>query len=107
MKKKYLIIIIITLIVLITAGIVFFVIKNNGNYTVKVNLVDDYSPDRILVVYKDDKEIEYKEIHLMDDTPLCKYSNPSTYYGNVKNESELKIVLNNDKVVIAKVVKGD
>ena len=107
MKKKYLIIIIITLIVLITGGILFFVIRDKGNYIVKVNRVDDYSPDRTLVVYKDDKEIEYKEIHLIDDTPLCKYSNPSVYYGNIKNESELKIVLNNNKVVIAKVVKGD
>ena len=43
----------------------------------------------------------------MDDTLLCKYTNPSVYYGNVKNESELKIVLNNDEVVVAKVVKGD
>ncbi len=106
MKKNYLIIII-TVIILIIAGVIIFTVKDNASYTVKVNVIDDYSPDRKLVVYKNDKEIEYKEIRLMDDTVLWKYTNPSVYHGNVKNESELKIVLNNDKVVIAKVVKGD
>ena len=106
MKKNYLIIII-TVIILVIVSVIMFTMKDNSTYIVKVNYIDDYSPDRKLVVYKDDEEIEYKEIRLMDDTLLCKYTNPSVYHGNVKNESELKIVLNNDKVVIAKVVKGD
>ena len=104
--KKYLIIGI-TLVILLTGGIIWFVNRDDGNYTVKVSLVDEKSPDRKLTVYKDDKEIEYKEIRKMSGTLLCEADNSSVYFGEIKNESNLKIVLNNDKEVVAKVVKGD
>lgn len=106
MKKKYLIIVI-ALVILLIGGIIWFITKDTGNYIVKVSNVDDKSPDRILTVYKDDKNIEYKEIRKMNDTLLCDSSNSSVYYGEIKNESNLKIILNNDKKVVAKVVKGE
>ncbi len=106
MKKKYLIIII-ALIILLIGGIIWFIYKNTGNYIVKVNSVDEKSPDRVLTVYKEDEKIEYKEIRKMNDVLLCDSNNPSVYYGEIKNESKLKIVLNNDKKVVAKVVKGE
>lgn len=106
MKKKYLIIII-AFIILLIGGIIWFINKDSGNYIVKVSSVDDKSPDRVLTVYKDDKKIEYKEIRKMNDVLLCDSNNSSVYYGEIKNESNLKVVLNNDKKVVAKVVKGE
>ena len=106
MKKKYLIIII-ALLILLTAGLILLLTRDSGNYTVKVNIIDDYSPDRILTVYKDGKEIDFKEIRKMNGTLLCEEGISSVYYGEIKNESSLKVILNNDKEVVAKVVKGD
>ena len=79
----------------------------NAVYTVRVSLVDDKSPDRILTVYKNDKKIDYKEIRKMNGTLLCEADFSAVYFGEIKNESELKIVLKNDKEVVAKIVKGE
>jgi len=111
MKKKN-IIIIITLIVLLIAGIVLLVTRRADDdkdavYTVKVSLVDDKSPDRILTVYKNDKKIDYKEIRKMSGTLLCEADFSAVYFGEIKNESELKIILKNDEEVVAKIVKGE
>ena len=107
MKKKYLIIILI-LISILTVGVILFISKDNSTYAVKVSLIEEKSPDRRLTVYKDDKEeSNYKEIHYLNDVLLCKSSNPTINFGDVEGISELKIILNNDKVVIAKLVKGE
>ncbi len=111
MKKKY--VVIIALVILLLGGIIFFVIRNAKDdeskavYTVKVSLVDDKSPDRILTVYRNDKKIEYKEIRKMNGTLLCESNNSAVYFGEIKNESSLKIILKNDKEVVAKVMKGE
>ncbi len=104
--KKYLIIGI-TLTILLTVGIVLFANKDFGTYIVKANLVDAKSPDRLLKVYKDDQEIDYREIRKMSGTLLCESDNASVYYGEIKKEKELKIVLNNGKEVVAKIMEGE
>ncbi len=110
MKKKYLIILFIIIVVLLVIGIMIFAKKDNNistSYMVKINLVDEKSPDRTLTVYDSDKEIEYREIRYIDNILLCKSYNPTVYYGDVETENELKIILNDGTEVIAKVVKGE
>ena len=107
----------ITLTILLTVGMVLFVNKDFGTYIVKANLVDAKSPDRLLKVYKDDQEIDYREIRKMSGTLLCESDNASVYYGEIKKEKELKIVLNlsrlisrevnNGKEVVAKIMEGE
>ncbi len=79
----------------------------NAVYTVKISLVDDKSPDRILTVYKNNKKIEHKEIRKMNGTLLCDSEYSTVYFGEIKNETELKIILKNDKEVVAKIEKGE
>ena len=107
MKKKYIILVII-LILLITLVFVILHFTNNKSdnktYVVKVNIVDDRSPDRTLTVYENNKKIEFKEIrYLNDDVRLCTYKNPTVFFGDLEGEKELKIILTNDKEVVAKI----
>ena len=111
MKKKLIIVIaIVVLIGLIISLILFFKNKydeKNAVYTVKVSLVDDQSPARFLTVYRNNKKIDFKEIYYMDDVLLCKGKNPTIHFSELDGEKELKVILNNDKTVIAKIEKGD
>ena len=103
MKKK-LIIIITGLVVIITA-IILSVLFNKTNYTIKVSLVDDRSPDRILTVYNEKNEkIEVKRIELLDGTVLCNGFNTTVHYGNIENQDKLKVILQDKSEVIAKIV---
>ena len=95
-------------LVIIVIGIIILVIvpKNNGTYVVTINKVDDQSPSRILKVFKDDEEIEFKEIRYKDDVFLCNNNNPSVFYGDVIDEKELKVIIADNMSVIAKVLNG-
>ena len=96
----------IILIVIILLVLMIFIIKNDTPYTVVVNKIDDHSPARILRVYKDDKEISFKEIRYSDDVFLCSSLNPSVYYGDVNKEKKLKVVIDENNYIMAKIVEG-
>ena len=102
-KKIFLIILGVVIVLGITT---YMIISHSSQYYVKVEMVDSRSPDRTLKVYdNDDKEMKYNEIRYLDDTLLCTSYNPSVYYGDIEGVSKLKIVVDNDNIVIAKVVK--
>ena len=110
MKKKNLIIIIATIVLIALVTTLVLVLNKsdeNASYTVKMSLVDDQSPARFLTVYKNDKKIDFKEVRYMDDVLLCRGTNPTIHFTELDEETELKVVLKNDKVVIAKIEKGD
>ena len=103
MKKK---IVIIALALLILVGGVYFIIKASHVpvYEIKVELVDEKSPDRILVVLKDGKEFkDYKYIKYTDGVILCQQKNPTVNVFEI--EDELIIVLTDDSEVTANLVK--
>ena len=108
MKKKILIIVPI-LILLITISII--ILKKDdysGNYQIKVVVFDEKTPDRKLIVLRDEKETDkYKYITYKDDKKiiLCYQKNPTVNKFDI--EEELVIVLPNDKEVIAKVMKEE
>ncbi len=108
MKKKMVVItIIITLIILCVLGLVYY--NNNSTnaiYEIKVEKIDDKSPDRKLVVLKNGREnTKYKYIKYKDDDDviLCKIENPTVNMYEVINVDELIVVLSNNKEVIAKI----
>ena len=110
MKKKNLIIIIATIVLIALVTTLVLVLNKsdeNASYTVKMSLVDDQSPARFLTVYKNGKKIDFKEVRYMDDVLLCRGTNPTIHFTELDEETELKVVLKNDKVVIAKIEKGD
>ena len=98
MKKMILVIVPITVIVLL-----IFIYFNNKEYTIKVNIIDLYSPDRILEVYKGDKKIDFKEIKYGNNITLCYESNPTVAYIDLIGEEEFIVVLENDKKIKAKI----
>lgn len=98
MKKIILLIVPITAILLL-----IFICLNNKEYTIKVNIIDLYSPDRILEVYKGDKKTGFKEIKYKNNITLCYESNPTVAYIDLIGEEELIVILENDKKVKAKI----
>lgn len=72
------------------------------NYVVKMKNVDDqFSPDRFIDVYNNNKKVKYKEIRLLNDITLCTYENNAVYYGELEDIQEVIIVFE-DKNVKAK-----
>ena len=85
---------------------IFFLLKGSSDikYTIKVNLVDDHSPDRILMVYKNDEKIDVKRIEYMDGVLLCNGYNTAVHFGDIQNIEELKVILIDNSEVVAKIV---
>ena len=71
------------------------------NYTFKVSLVDDYSPDRVITVYADGKEISFKYIKI-DGVTLCSGKNPTVNKSEIDGITSITVVLNDDRSVTAK-----
>ena len=106
MKKK--ILIIIGAIVLLVAIVLFFIFHDTAKYTIKVSLIDDYSPDRILTVYNEKKEkIEVNRIEYLDGTLLCQGYNTTVHFGDIESEKELKVILKDKTAVKAKIIKDE
>lgn len=106
MKKK-IIIIVALLLVAIIAAIVLLKIKKDSSYIVRLSKVDEQSPARYLEVYEDEVKIDFKEVRYMDDVLLCKGTNPTIHFTELDNETELKIILEDGKTVIAIIDKGE
>lgn len=96
-NKKYFII----TILVIGFCLTFLITGKISKYEIFLVKVDDYSPDRKLVVKKNDKEIEFKKIKYIDDIELCDSSNPTISVSDIKDVNELIVVLLNDKEVKA------
>ena len=90
---------------MITALLVIIPNISSGNYTINVEKIDAFSPDRRLVVYKNDKKTSFQRIEYLDGTILCTKENPVVSYGEIINQKELKIIINKRKNVVAEIVK--
>lgn len=99
-NKKFLIILLCSIVVLL-----LFLISQKSIYTINVKKIDDFSPDRILTVYKNNKKIDFVEIEYSDGVLLCSGDNPTVSYSEIINEKELIVKINNKKQVIAKIVE--
>ncbi len=107
MKKKNLIIIV-TSFILILGVILFLVLNSKINYTIKVSLVDDHSPDRVLTVYNDKNEkIDVKKIVYLDGTLLCNGYNTTVHFGDIENEEVFKIILKDNTEAKARIIKEE
>lgn len=105
-NKKMVIILPIILLIAITAIIYYNNNFINAIYEIKVEEIEDKSPDRRLIVLKNGKEItKYKYIKYNDDKNivLCKVENPTVNKFEIIDVDELIVVLSNNKEVIAKI----
>ena len=102
MKKKA---IIIGGVVVAILAIVLIVLLSSPRYTIKVSIVDDQSPDRILTVYNSKNEkIEVRKIEYLDGTLLCNGYNTTVHYGDIEHEKVLKVILKDNSVGKARVI---
>lgn len=102
MKKK-LILILLIILALISPFIVLLYYKDT--YTIEIEQIDNFSPDRKLIVYKNDKQINFKEIQYEDGTYLCSGTNPTISYSEVVGETKLIIKIDEKKQKVAKIVE--
>ena len=100
-KKHFFILVLICIIITIFLVTVF----RRNNYTIEVNNIDNFSPDRKLIVYKNNKKIKYKEIQYIDGTFLCSSTNPTVSYSEIDGIEKLVIKIGKKKI-IAKIVEN-
>ena len=74
-------------------------------YIIKVELIDKFSPDRRLIVYQNDKEIEFEELQYTDGVYLCSGNNPTVSYSEIIGVTELIIKIDEKKQIVAKIVE--
>ena len=109
MKKVIIITIIISLLII---GFLLYRNSNNydGIYEIYVEIIDDLSPDRHLVVKKNGKTTtKYKYIEYDNGEKkaiLCYSENPTVNVFSL-DVNELKIILPNDEVKVAKIIKEE
>jgi len=70
-------------------------------YTFKVSLIDEYSPDRTITVYEDKSEISFSSIKVQG-VELCKGSNPTVSKYDIEGVSSVTVILTNGDQVTAK-----
>lgn len=97
-------------IVVIFVGLILILIFNfsgNNNYIVKVDIIDEKSPDRVLTVYKDNEKIEFDSMYYLDDVFICDSESPNVAKSALKNVKQIKVKLKNGRILKAKVEKEE
>lgn len=102
MKKK-IILILLSIFVLILSHIIL--VRHKDNYTINIEQIDNFSPDRKLIVYKNEKEIDFKELQYTDGTYLCSGKNPTVSNSEIIGITELIIKLDEKQQIVAKIVE--
>lgn len=99
MQKKYKVIF--SVLIFITFFFFLFSMFDN-QYSIAIKKVDNFSPDRVIEVYKNDKKIEFKYLQYGDGTIMCTGDNPTISYIDLIDVDTVDVVLNdNRKVSIA------
>lgn len=75
------------------------------NYTVKVSIVDDYSPARVLTTYEEGTKIIVKNINYTDGTFICTGINANVNKTALVGETKLQLELDDGTKVIATIVE--
>ena len=111
MKNKKILGIVIGIIIVLLIGLSILFLKNkedeNATYKIVVSVIEKNSPDRNVVVLKNNKKVDFDSIYYLDDVLLCKGKNPTINKNDVQNSEELKIKLKNKKIVKAIVKKEE
>ena len=88
----------------VTSNITLVAKWNQKSYTIRISIVDDYSPARILTVYENGTQITVNEIRYSDGTRLCSGANPNVNKNALTGETTFIVVLQDGTQVTAYVV---
>jgi len=94
----------------LVSGLVLFLgrdkyLNNSNNYEIQIKKIDDFSPDRELVVLNDGREVKYKLIKYLSDVILCYSENPIISFSEIDGIEELIVVLEDNNEIIVKIRK--
>ena len=87
----------------VTADIVVHAEWEEQVYQVAIRAIDQFSPDRTLVVLLNGEEIEFSEIRY-DGFTLCTGSNPTANFNDLAGITSFDVVLPDDSIVTATLV---
>lgn len=59
----------------VTQNITLVASWTQKTYTIRISIIDEYSPDRVLTVYENGSQISVRSINYLDGTQLCSGSN--------------------------------
>lgn len=85
-------------------SLIFIFCKNT--YTITVEQIDNFSPDRKLIVYKNKKKINFKELQYEDGTYLCSGKNPTVSYSEIIGVKKLIVKIDEKKQIVANIVEN-
>lgn len=102
MKKK-IILALLSISILLLSYIIL--VWNKDTYIISIESIDNFSPDRKLIVYKNEKKIDFKELQYTDGTYLCSGKNPTVSYSEIIGITELIIKLDEKKQIVAKIAE--
>ena len=101
MRKK----VFIGMIALLFVGLgIFLFLHNKVKYKIVASKIDNNSPDVMLKIYYEEKEIEIDKIYYLDNILLCTNENLTVNKFDLNNEKELYLLLKDGSKVKAKVV---
>ncbi len=103
MKNKILIIGLVVVLIGILIYLLMPKTNNNTDYIIKASIIDNYSPDRELTVYKGQEKINFQEIRYENDNLLCKGNLPYAAKSDIEKVKRLKVILEDGSVVIARI----
>ena len=87
----------------ITSNITLVASWTQKTYTIRVSIIDEYSPDRVLTVYENGTQISVRAINYIDGTQLCSGSNMTVNKNDIAGETSFIVVLSGGTPVTATV----
>ena len=85
----------------VTQNITLVASWTQKTYTIRISIIDEYSPDRVLTVYENGSQISVRSINYLDGTQLCSGSNMTVNKNDIVGESSFIVVLNGGTQVTA------
>lgn len=74
-----------------------------SKYSLVIKKIDNYSPDRLVEVYKNGKKIEFKYLEYVDGTVMCTGKNPTVSYIDLIDVDTVTVVLDDNRIINIKI----
>lgn len=102
MKKKQ---ILLLLFIFVIVLLIILSLYQRDTYVINIEQIDDFSPDRRLIAYRNNKKIMFEELQYIDGTYLCSGKNSTVSYSEIIGIKELIIKIDGKKQKVAKIVE--
>ncbi len=106
--KKIILIVIFTIILLIGIFIAYKIVdEKKAVYELRMEMIDNNSPDIKLVLYRNSKKIKFQEISYLDGVVLCKDNNSYVNKFEISDNEIFKVKINDQKTLELKLLRSN